>query len=72
VNSQTMPAPVSDERVLEQLEAEFLRGTIGFWPLRSETSLPGADILAPDPGRPVEDDPQARSLYRTNRYCCAG
>jgi hypothetical protein len=71
VTSQTMIPPALDEQVLEQLEAEFLRSPIGFWPLRSETSLPASDI-PPAPGRPVEDDPQAKSLYKTNQYCCAG
>jgi hypothetical protein len=70
MTSQTMILP--DERVLEELEAEFLRSPVGFWAVRSETCVPGADILAPAPGWQVEEQPQAYSLYRTNRYCCAG
>jgi hypothetical protein len=68
VNSQTMPAPVSDERVLEQLEAEFVRGP-SFWPLPSEIDL--AEMLAPAIGR-TDFDPVCRTTRIRSRYggCC--
>jgi hypothetical protein len=67
VSGLTVPAPVSDECVLEQLEARFLRGS-DVWPSSSELAL--AEMLAPAIGR-VDDDPVCRmSKRRTIRYCC--
>jgi hypothetical protein len=68
MSSQTMPPPVSDERVLEELEAEFLRSP-SFSPLASEIDL--AEMLAPAIGR-SDVDPVCRSTRIKSRYggCC--
>jgi len=68
VNTQTKPAPVSDERVLEQLEAEFLRNR-SFSAVPSETDL--AEMLAPAIGR-VDVDPVCGKTRIKSRYggCC--
>ena len=68
MSSQTIPAPVDNERVLEQLEAEFLHSP-AFDPARSEFDL--AELLSPAV-RCVHDD-LGRLYYtkkRTGRYCC--
>jgi hypothetical protein len=68
MNSQTMPAPVSDESVLEQLEAEFLRSP-SLWPSPSEIDL--AELLAPAIGR-TDVDPVCRTTRIKSKYggCC--
>jgi hypothetical protein len=68
MNSQTMPSPVSDERVLEQLETEFLRSP-SLWPSPSEIDV--AELLAPAIGR-TDFDPVCRTTRIRSRYggCC--
>jgi hypothetical protein len=68
MSSQTMPPPVSDERVLEELEAEFLRSP-SFSPLPSDIDL--AEMLAPAIGR-SDVDPVCKSTKIKSRYggCC--
>jgi hypothetical protein len=68
MNSETMPAPVSDESVLEQLEAEFLRSPSP-WPSASEVDV--AEMLAPAIGR-TDIDPVCRTTRIKSRYggCC--
>jgi hypothetical protein len=68
VNSQTLCAPIGDDSVLEQLEAEFLRSP-GFWPSPSEIDL--AEMLAPAIGR-SDVDPVCRTTRIRSRYggCC--
>jgi hypothetical protein len=68
MNSQTMSSPVSDERVLEQLEAEFLR-TPSLWPSPSEVDV--AELLAPAIGR-TDLDPVCRTTRIRSKYggCC--
>jgi hypothetical protein len=68
MSSQTTPPPVSDERVLEELEAEFLRSPSS-WPLPSEIDL--AEMLAPAIGR-SDVDPVCKSTKIKSRYggCC--
>jgi hypothetical protein len=68
MNGQTMPSPVSDERVLEQLEAEFLRSP-RLWPSPSEIDV--AELLAPAIGR-TDFDPVCRTTRIRSRYggCC--
>jgi hypothetical protein len=64
VTTVTMPAPVPEARALEQLEAEFLHGTV-------PAGLPGAETLAPDIWWPVGDEPQAaRTTVKTRTGCC--
>jgi hypothetical protein len=68
MNSQTMSSPVSDERVLEQLEAEFLRSP-SLWPSPSEVDV--AELLAPAIGR-TDLDPVCRTTRIRSKYggCC--
>jgi hypothetical protein len=68
MNSQTMPAPVSDDSVIEQLEAEFLRGP-SHWPSPSEINV--EELLAPAIYR-TQVDPVCRSTRIKSRYggCC--
>jgi hypothetical protein len=68
MSTETMPAPISDDRVLEQLEAEFLRSP-GFWPSPSELDL--AEMLDPAIGR-SDFDPVCRTTRIRSRYggCC--
>jgi hypothetical protein len=67
VASQTIPAPVSEERVLEQLEAEFLLSPD---PWLSPQELDLAETLAPAIGR-VHADPACRvTRIMTRRGCC--
>jgi hypothetical protein len=65
---ETMPAQVSDERVLEQLEAEFLRSP-SLWPSQSEIDF--AELLAPAIGR-TDVDPVCKTTRIKSRYggCC--
>jgi hypothetical protein len=69
VKSQTMPATVSDERVLEELEAEFLRSP-SFWPLPSESDLGG--MLAPAIGRSDVDPVCKSTLVKSKHGGCCG
>jgi hypothetical protein len=68
MTSQEMAAPVSDESVLEQLEAEFLRNP-SLLPSPSEIDV--AELLAPAIGR-TDFDPVCRSTRIRSRYggCC--
>ena len=68
MTSQEMAAPASDESVLEQLEAEFLRGPT-LWPSPSQIDV--AELLAPAIGR-TDFDPVCRSTRIRSRYggCC--
>ncbi len=68
MKSQAMHAPVSDESVLEQLEAEFLR-TPSLWPSPWEIDL--AEMLAPAVGR-TDVDPVCKTTKIKSRYggCC--
>jgi hypothetical protein len=68
MSTETMPAPISDDRVLEQLEAEFLRSP-SFWPSPSELDL--AEMLDPAIGR-SDFDPVCRTTRIRSRYggCC--
>jgi hypothetical protein len=73
VKSETMLAPVLDERVLEQLEAEFLQDETSFRLLQSATRLTGAELLALDARRPAGDDEVMRiTRWRTRTGCCGG
>jgi hypothetical protein len=69
MNTQTMPAPVSDERVLDQLEAEFLRGP-WLWTSLSETDAGVAEMLAPAAGRADATAFNMISRVRTRVFCC--
>jgi hypothetical protein len=63
----TLTGEVSDERVLEQLEAEFLLSPDP-WTLTAEPDL--ADTLAPAIGE-VDHDPACRvTRVRTGKACC--
>jgi hypothetical protein len=68
MTSQEMAAPVSDESVLEQLEAEFLRNPSL---LQSPSEIDVAELLAPAIGR-TDFDPVCRSTRIRSRYggCC--
>jgi hypothetical protein len=66
VISETMPAPPAEEALLEQLEAEFLRPPLDFWPEALETDVP-----EPGSGWAVDDGPQMwMTQYRTRHGCC--
>ncbi len=61
-----MPAPVSDDPALEQLEAEFLLSADP-WPV---PVIDLAETLAPAIGR-IDDDPACRvTRIMTRRGCC--
>jgi hypothetical protein len=67
MSSQTEPAPASDERVLEDLEAAFLL-RLEPWPLPPRTDL--AEALSPAIGQ-VDDEPACRvTRIRTGKACC--
>ena len=61
MSSQTMCTPVDDERVLERLEAEFLRSP-GVWP--SPAGIDLAEMLAPAIRR-THDDPVGSASMST-------
>jgi hypothetical protein len=71
VTSETIPASPADERMLEQLEAEFLRAPTDFWPAQSETALPVVEMPAAVPGWESDDGAQLwMTKYRTRTGCC--
>jgi hypothetical protein len=66
VTSETTLGPSPEQRLLEQLEAEFLRPPPDFWPEASETEVP-----EPGSGWAVDDGPQMwMTQWRTRRGCC--
>jgi len=69
MNTQKKPAPVSDEDVLEQLEAEFLRSPSAL-PLTSEVDF--AEMLAPAIGRTDVDPVCGRTRIRSMHGGCCG
>ena len=69
MNSQTMPASVGDERVLERLEAEFLR-TAGFRPHAPAISAGTARMMAPAVGRIDEIRSFAAMSNKSKSVCC--
>jgi hypothetical protein len=69
MSTETMPAPISDESLLEQLEAEFLRSP-SFWPSPSEIDL--AEMLAPAIRRSDIDPVCGRTVIRSKYGGCCG
>jgi hypothetical protein len=67
VNHQTLTPPGSDERALDELEAEFLR-CASVWP--STLEIDAAEMLAPAIGS--VDQPACAGSYLRSRYggCC--
>ena len=64
---QTIPAPASDDEVLEELEAEFLRTPGSEW---SPSEIDLAETLAPVIWR-IEHDPTCRiTRIKTRSWCC--
>jgi hypothetical protein len=73
VSRQMISSPVDDERVLEELEAEFLRRPSG-WPTPSEVDL--AETLAPATRRssdePVGAEKRGTMIRCPGKKTCCG
>jgi hypothetical protein len=71
VTTETMPAPPAEEKLLEELEAEFLSVPTDFWPAISETGLPSVEMPASGGGWDTDDGPQMwMTQFHTKKGCC--
>ena len=67
MSSQTICTPVDDERLLERLEAEFLRAP-SVWPALSGIDL--AEMLAPAISRTYSEPVNRATMVRSRHGGC--